>query len=162
VTIQLFFVDNTATADNGEAGRLDDPPDEIRPSLQEDEHEEHPETSLIPQASGSKPPKRSVWSDPDDNTLQVSLADTKRARKLRDDATEDVVSGSRYESKLRREFERIQPVPEWASKAKSKAKAKRRRSLNRMVLKMEWPTFYRLQTVLLRRRKIAHLWKKVY
>ena len=82
------------------------------------------------QASGSKPKKRSAWLDPDDNTLQVSLADTKRARKLRDDVTEDVVSGSRYESKLRREFERIQPVPEWASKAKSKVKAKRRRSSN--------------------------------
>lgn len=60
----------------------------------------------------------------------MSLTETKRSRKLRDDLTEDVVSGSRYESKLRREFERIQPVPEWASKAKSRVKAKRRRSSN--------------------------------
>lgn len=87
-------------------------------------------SSVAPGESTSNSRKRSAWVDPDDSTLQISLADTKQARKLRDDAADDVVTGSRYESKLRREFERIQPAPEWANQAKSKAKAKRRRSSN--------------------------------
>ncbi|TFY60977.1 hypothetical protein EVJ58_g4796 [Rhodofomes roseus] len=80
-----------------------------------------------PTASKRKGP---AWTDPDDPSLQVSLAGEKRRRKLRDAATEDVVGGRDYERRLRRQFEKINPTPEWAAAARKKlrpTKAKRRR-----------------------------------
>ena len=72
-----------------------------------------------------------AWTDPDDSTLQVSLVSDNRLRKLRDVASEDTVGGREYESRLRRQFEKINPTPGWASSARKKLhprKAKRRRS----------------------------------
>jgi len=45
-----------------------------------------------------------------------------RARKLRDAPTEETLTGREYESRLRRQFERINPEPAWARKGR---KAKR-------------------------------------
>ena len=90
-----------------------------------------PDSRPLNNASISKPPrtKGTAWTDPDDVNIRVSLANNKRLRKLRDAVSEDVVKGPQYESKLRREFEKINPVPEWAAKARSKirVKSKRRR-----------------------------------
>ncbi len=76
----------------------------------------------------SRSRKKAAWIDPDDSSIQVSLADNKRLRKLRDAPEENVVGGAQYEARLRREFERINPAPEWASHARKKqAQSKKRR-----------------------------------
>jgi len=47
--------------------------------------------------------------------LTISLATTSRLRKLRKTEDEDTVNGRVYTRRLRQQFERIYPVPEWAS-----------------------------------------------
>ncbi|KAI0063229.1 WD40 repeat-like protein [Artomyces pyxidatus] len=70
--------------------------------------------------------KAPAWTDPDDTSLQVNLASSSRLRKLRDAPGEDVVGGREYERRLRRQFEKINPTPEWAVKAR-KRQSKRQR-----------------------------------
>lgn len=88
-------------------------------SEQEDEDEEvddesryndnevpHDEDILSTYASlkGKEPAKKkSLWTDEADENLTVSLQGTKRLRKLRSEAVEDVVSGVEYERKLRQQ-----------------------------------------------------------
>lgn len=55
----------------------------------------------------------------------MSLAGNPRLRKLRVNADEDIVSGREYTKRLRRQFERLNPVPEWAQARPAK---RRRRS----------------------------------
>ncbi|TBU58877.1 WD40 repeat-like protein [Dichomitus squalens] len=64
--------------------------------------------------------KQSVWTDPDDPALEVSLASDKRRRKLRDAFAEDTVDGREYECRLRRQFEKTNPTPDWATKARKR------------------------------------------
>ncbi|KAF7298031.1 Methyltransf-2 domain-containing protein [Mycena chlorophos] len=54
-----------------------------------------------------------------DDPPTVSL-DSKRLRKLRDEPSETTLSGRQYESRLRRQYERIHPQPEWAKAAKAR------------------------------------------
>ena len=80
------------------------------------------------QSASRKPP---AWVDPDDTTLQVSLASHKRLRKLRDASSDDTVGGREYERRLRRQYQRINPTPDWASNARRKlhpSKSKQHRS----------------------------------
>lgn len=62
----------------------------------------------------------------------VSLASNPRLRKLRHHEAEDVINGKEYSKRLRQQFERLYPVPEWAnpsaSKRSSKKGSRRRRS----------------------------------
>ncbi|KAI0757476.1 WD40-repeat-containing domain protein [Daedaleopsis nitida] len=87
-----------------------------------DEDDTEPSTSQKP----------SAWTDDDDTTLQVSLTQDKRRRKLRDALVEDTVDGRDYERRLRSQFEKINPTPDWATKARKllhgAAAGKRRRS----------------------------------
>lgn len=55
----------------------------------------------------------------------VSLAGDRRLRKLRVSEAEDMVSGREYTKRLRRQFQRLNPPPEWASERPAK---RRRRS----------------------------------
>ncbi len=66
--------------------------------------------------------KPSAWTDSDDANLEVSLATDKRRRKLRDELLEDTVDGRDYERRLRRQFEKINPTPEWATNARSRVR----------------------------------------
>ena len=59
-----------------------------------------------------------AWADPDDDGLDVSLATEKRRRKLRDTVHENSINGREYESRLRRQFEKVNPAPEWAANAR--------------------------------------------
>ena len=84
--------------------------------------------SLAPPAS--RPPnhksrKAPAWTDPDDASLEVSLASSTRLRKLRDAPEEDAINGREYERRLRRQFVKMNPTPEWATSA---ARRKRRRT----------------------------------
>jgi len=86
-----------------------------------------PSAELIP-PKGRKAP---AWTDLDDTTLQVSLASDKRLRKLRDAPSDDAIGGREYERRLRRQYEKINPTPSWASNARKKlhsATSKRARS----------------------------------
>jgi U3 small nucleolar RNA-associated protein 18 len=55
-----------------------------------------------------------AWYDSDDETVTISLTSTGRLRKLRRTEDEDTVDGKIYTARLRQQFERIYPVPDWA------------------------------------------------
>jgi U3 small nucleolar RNA-associated protein 18 len=91
-----------------------------------------PEVEPLPTspAPASRPPnpksrKAPAWTDPDDASLEVSLASSARLRKLRDAPEEDAINGREYERRLRRQFVKMNPTPEWAT---STARRKRRRT----------------------------------
>ncbi|KIW30013.1 uncharacterized protein PV07_05793 [Cladophialophora immunda] len=63
-----------------------------------------------------------VWHDSDDDRITVSLASNTRLRKLRDTEDDDVVSGREYIQRLRRQYERLHPTPEWATYARKRRK----------------------------------------
>ncbi|WFD29688.1 U3 snoRNP protein [Malassezia sp. CBS 17886] len=72
-----------------------------------------------------------VWTDDDDARITVPLAGpdarapdgsrrgTKRLRKLRAHAGESVVSGTEYQLRLRKQFERVHPRPAWAAASRA-------------------------------------------
>lgn len=67
-----------------------------------------------------------AWEDSDDERLVVSLASVPQLRKLRDTEDDDMVNGKEYVRRLRRQYERLYPFPDWAVHATGKAKRKRR------------------------------------
>ncbi|KAI9750267.1 MAG: hypothetical protein M1835_001419, partial [Candelina submexicana] len=73
-----------------------------------------------------------AWEDSDDERIMVSLASNPRLRKLRNTEAEDVVNGKEYIKRLRRQFERLYPVPEWANPSATRrpTKKKQRRRLS--------------------------------
>jgi U3 small nucleolar RNA-associated protein 18 len=71
-----------------------------------------------------------VWEDSDDDRLMVSLAGNPRLRKLRVNEAEDTVSGREYTKRLRQQFQRLNPVPEWALPSERPAKRRRRSSVS--------------------------------
>jgi len=90
---------------------------------QEEQDDDRPETQTsqpVPVQSASRKPP--AWVDPDDTTLQVSLENYETHRP---------VGGREYERRLRRQYQRINPTPGWASNARRKlhpSKAKRHQS----------------------------------
>ncbi|GAA6038453.1 hypothetical protein JCM8097_007658 [Rhodosporidiobolus ruineniae] len=129
----LFFVDVPPTASTStDPTQIPLPPSSAAGSDASDEEASDAESSaLVPSSSKPKPTlksrnlRRSVWYDPADEELQVSLQGQKRLRKLRDAAAEDVVSGLEYESRLRRQFEKLHPTPQWAVDARKRIIRKR-------------------------------------
>ncbi|KAK0659219.1 putative U3 small nucleolar RNA-associated protein 18 [Cercophora samala] len=69
-----------------------------------------------------------AWEDSDDERLTVSLAGVGRLRKLREFEGEDVVNGTAYSERLRAQYLRMYPLPEWARPAEKKTRRTRRRS----------------------------------
>lgn len=67
-----------------------------------------------------------AWEDSDDERLVVSLASVPQLRKLRETAEDDMVNGKEYSRRLRKQFERLYPAPEWAAHATGTAKKRRR------------------------------------
>ncbi|OJA21085.1 hypothetical protein AZE42_07729 [Rhizopogon vesiculosus] len=130
----LFFVD-----DNAGPSETSHAPEEYLQSDAEDGENlitpEVPESDEDEEIAGReeiplhpKKPKAPAWTDPDDVNVQVSLASNNRLRKLRDAPSDDTVGGREYERRLRRQFERINPTPDWASNARKKGgRVKRRR-----------------------------------
>lgn len=68
-----------------------------------------------------------AWEDSDDDRLVVSLASVPQLRKLRETAADDMVSGKEYSRRLRKQYERLYPTPDWALHATG---TKRRRTIN--------------------------------
>jgi U3 small nucleolar RNA-associated protein 18 len=75
-----------------------------------------------PGAESEQKRPRAVWYDSDDDRLTVSLAADTRLRKLRDTEADDVISGREYIARLRRQYERLHPRPEWLDYARKKRK----------------------------------------
>lgn len=71
-----------------------------------------------------------AWEDSDDERLVVSLAAVPQLRKLRETADDDVVNGKEYARRLRKQYERLYPTPDWAAYATGKANKKRRRTMD--------------------------------
>ena len=109
--VQLFFLDSTPSAANV--------PDF---SLQSNLH--HDKTS--PDHDND-----AAWVDSDDERNVISLASNLRLRKLRTTESEDLVNGKEYSKRLRCQFERLHPVPDWASASiAKKAVSRKRRKLS--------------------------------
>jgi U3 small nucleolar RNA-associated protein 18 len=70
-----------------------------------------------------------AWEDSDDERLVVSLASVPQLRKLRETADDDMVNGREYARRLRKQYERLYPTPDWATYATGKANKKRRRTM---------------------------------
>lgn len=68
-----------------------------------------------------------AWEDSDDERLVVSLASVPQLRKLRETLEDDVVNGKEYSRRLRKQYERLYPMPDWAVHATGK---KRRRTMD--------------------------------
>ncbi|KAF2800606.1 WD40 repeat-like protein [Melanomma pulvis-pyrius CBS 109.77] len=89
-----------------------------------------PAGSLVPvkdeeEEQGDKP----AWEDSDDDKLVVSLASVPQLRKLREDEEDDMVNGEEYVRRLRKQYQRLYPTPEWALHATGKTKRKRTRTM---------------------------------
>ncbi|KAA8632625.1 hypothetical protein SMACR_00400 [Sordaria macrospora] len=69
-----------------------------------------------------------AWEDSDDERLTVSLAAASRLRKLRQSEEEDVVNGTEYARRLRSQYLRLYPLPEWAKESSAASQRRRRRS----------------------------------
>lgn len=69
-----------------------------------------------------------AWEDSDDERLAVSLATATRLRKLRIEEGEDVVSGTEYATRLRKQYLTLNPLPKWVKEAQSHPAKRRRRS----------------------------------
>lgn len=70
--------------------------------------------------------RKSAWHDSDDEKLSISLASAPRLRKLRKTDAEDVVPGLEYARRLRAQYKRIYPVPDWALPPIPQAKKRKR------------------------------------
>ncbi|GAA5823947.1 hypothetical protein JCM3770_004142 [Rhodotorula araucariae] len=128
----LFFVDVPPTASTSgtkDAAQSTLPPSSpsgsTAASVAADSDDESPVAAPKPKALVSRNLRQSAWYDPADETLQISLQGQKRLRKLRDAAGEDVVNGLEYESRLRRQFEKLHPPPQWAVDARRKVLRRR-------------------------------------
>ncbi|KAI1346250.1 Indigoidine synthase A like protein-domain-containing protein [Xylaria sp. FL0043] len=69
-----------------------------------------------------------AWEDSDDERVTVSLANVTQLRKLRTSEADDVINGTEYTLRLRQQYLRLNPLPEWARKAEEPPKKRRRRS----------------------------------
>ncbi|KAL1961835.1 hypothetical protein VTN77DRAFT_1004 [Rasamsonia byssochlamydoides] len=72
---------------------------------------------------------QAVWVDSDDERLTVSLAGNQRLRKLRVTESEDLISGKEYIRRLRRQYLRLHPTPEWANPERNVKRRKRAGSM---------------------------------
>lgn len=69
-----------------------------------------------------------AWEDSDDDRLAISLAGVTRLRKLRITEAEDLVSGTEYSRRLRKQYLQLNPLPTWARDAEGPPSKRRRRS----------------------------------
>ena len=115
--------DQTSEEDGEEAEDLADVPDEDLFFLDAGTGELPAAVARDLEKEKEKDPHESrkpVWYDSDDDRLTVSLASNTRLRKLRDTEDDDVVTGREYIRRLRRQYERLHPTPEWVTYARKK------------------------------------------
>lgn len=154
---KLFFIDDNAGSSSAEEPALDEGASAIskndsgalstaveeeylldeQDTLGDAATSEHDQETSLGNTLRPESRKAPAWVDPDDANIQVSLNSHTRLRKLRDAPAEDTVGGREYERRLRRQYEQINPTPEWTSKARRKLHPKRRRSTSGSVPELE-------------------------
>jgi U3 small nucleolar RNA-associated protein 18 len=90
---QLFFVDD---------GENDGAMDVDSESSDNEESEEESDDS------------EDAWHDEEDDEISISLLDQDKLKKLRKKETDTTISGRQYVQRLRSQFEKIYPRPQWA------------------------------------------------
>lgn len=70
-----------------------------------------------------------AWIDSDDDRLKISLTSNNRLRKLRINEDEDLINGREYIRRLKRQYERLFPIPPWAQEALKVPRTQRRSSV---------------------------------
>lgn len=93
---QLFFVDEG----NDDADKMD----VDQNGDDEDEDDEDDESS----------DESDAWRDSEDEGISISLLQSDKMKKLRKKETDTAISGKAYISRLRSQFEKIYPRPQWA------------------------------------------------
>ncbi|RLV92790.1 U3 small nucleolar RNA-associated protein [Spathaspora sp. JA1] len=88
----LFFID-----EGNDAMEVDEQEEQEGESEEEEESEED-----------------NAWYDSDDERLNISLTSSDRLRKLRKTQQDSSISGKAYITRLRSQFEKIYPRPQWA------------------------------------------------
>lgn len=143
-TQQLFFFDSGPLAspsldqakdddevdeeeENAEGASDDDQIESDAETEDTEESEDEVDRLKRVQVDGYGYGRKPAWEDQDDFSLQVSLVDANRTKKLRETEDETIISGVEYEQRLRRQFEKVNPVPSWAT-IPSLRQAKKRRS----------------------------------
>ncbi|KAF2272133.1 WD40 repeat-like protein [Westerdykella ornata] len=110
----LFFFDSGPVPTPGVKGAL------VTSTAGEAESEDEDEEE------GDGRRQKPAWEDSDDERLVVSLASAPRLRKLRETEAEDVITGKEYVRRLRRQYQRLYPTPEWAVQASGKVGKRKR------------------------------------
>ncbi|KAJ2273084.1 U3 snoRNP protein [Coemansia sp. RSA 355] len=80
-----------------------------------DQQQVESESEAESEDAPSEADEPAAWEDDDMQDATVALKSKARLRKLRTEEDEDSVSGDVYEERLRRQFEKINPVPKWAA-----------------------------------------------
>ncbi|KAL2124632.1 hypothetical protein VTJ04DRAFT_997 [Mycothermus thermophilus] len=114
-----------APASETKSTGLEHVPDSELFTLDAGESTDEDEVELPKQALPEVDEEPPAWQDSDDERLTVSLAGHTRLRKLRVAEAEDVVTGTEYVRRLRQQYLRLYPQPEWAKGTGTK---RRRRS----------------------------------
>ncbi|THU92609.1 hypothetical protein K435DRAFT_209003 [Dendrothele bispora CBS 962.96] len=126
----LFFIDSGdasipgptfSNSDQSENDNEDDDEDDAPSSSSSSHQKSHPKPNP---KSGTAP----AWHGPSDPSTSISLSSSKRLCKLRNAPDENELGAREYESRLRRQFEKINPEPEWAKRARL-ARVKKAKSI---------------------------------
>ncbi|KAI9244235.1 WD40-repeat-containing domain protein [Sporodiniella umbellata] len=108
---QLFFFDSGPTPVHDEkVNEEQEEEDDEKNSSDEEDSSSDEEDEL----NDDTVKVNAAWDDEDDRKLQISLKAANRTRKLRTDADEDIVNGTEYTRRLRKQFNRLHPKPDWA------------------------------------------------
>jgi hypothetical protein len=76
-------------------------------------------------------PRKPAWTDADDDAVTIDLSTVNRLRKLREDDSEDVVTGTEYQQRLRAAFTELNGgVTDWAAAPSQKKKRKKTNANN--------------------------------
>ncbi|QEU58374.1 Utp18 [Kluyveromyces lactis] len=96
---QLFFVDDgEQNADDEDAMDIDD---------------ENEQASWSDYSNESEENESDAWIDSDDDRLQITVTENNRSKKLRKSHVESQINGREYVQRLRSQFEKIYPKPNW-------------------------------------------------
>lgn len=93
---QLFFVDEGEN--DGDQMDVDNEDDDDEDDEDDDESSEESD----------------AWKDSEDEEISISLLQSDKMKKLRKKETDSTISGKAYISRLRSQFEKIYPRPQWA------------------------------------------------
>ncbi|GME82906.1 unnamed protein product [Ambrosiozyma monospora] len=104
---QLFQVDSSDEEGDEEGDDDDEDKMDIDSDIEEGDEDNASESDYTSDDSDA-------WKDSDDEKVSISLLSSDRLKKLRTVEHDDHIKGRSYINRLRTQFERIYPRPEWA------------------------------------------------